>query len=209
MLRPLQLLQQLRKQVVPQGEVADLRAVKDGVGAAPGDVVGQSGGLRTFLLHPLHGFRVLGGQVPGGRDGLAHLVPDGPVAHVSFGVEQKQTAEHRHQHDQQQPGNLCRGVRPAVYNVQHDAHRENDHHAVDVGKGCFKPVGQSQQNQGLHQQQSDDQTQPAEQRPDQTPVAFFQQGDPCRICFIHFHVSGPPTPRRVTFRFLPLSGYTK
>ena len=133
-LRLFQLPQQFLELLLAQGEIGHSRVLVGREGAAPVQVAGERRGAGGLLFQPLHGIGGGGEQVLGLLHHVGGPVPQGAVAQVALGEQVHQGAEHRQERDDQKPGELCRGVQPAVQKIQHHGHGKEDRASENVGR---------------------------------------------------------------------------
>ena len=146
-LRLFQLPQQFLELLLAQGEIGHSRVLVGREGAAPVQVAGERRGAGGLLFQPLHGIGGGGEQVLGLLHHVGGPVPQGAVAQVALGEQVHQGAEHRQERDDQKPGELCRGVQPAVQKIQHHGHGKEDRASENVGEEISEPAEHAEQGQ--------------------------------------------------------------
>ena len=187
-LRLFQLPQQLLELLLAQGEVGHSRVLVDREGAAPVQVAGERRGAGGLLFQPLQGPGGGGEQVLGLLHHVGGPVPQGAVAQVALGEQVHQGTEHRQERDDQKPGELCRGVQPAVQQIQHHGHGKEDRASENVGEEISEPAEHAEQGQHLQRQQHDDRR-PAEHDGQDAFPPGFQQREPLVLLrrFLRIH----------------------
>ena len=174
-LRLLKLREHPRPLVLAQREVGHVRAVVCGMAAAAAHVAHQRRGMGVFRLQTLHDRRVLPDPAPVLLGALPDALAHGPVTEVAARVHIQQRAEHGHDHDDHQPGDLRGGVKAAV---QQDGHHDDVHHdgqRIQMRQKLRKPPGDRKQQKQLQKKQQHDDAQTAENDGEQALLALLQQ----------------------------------
>ena len=160
--------------------------------AAAAHVAHQRRGMGVFRLQALHDRRVLPDPAPVLFSALPDALAHGPVAEVAARIHIQQRAEHGHDHDDHQPGDLRRGVKAAV---QQDGHHDDVHHdrqRIQMRHELRKPPGGSKQQKQLQKKQQHDDAQTAENHGEQALLALLQQRQTLAFPIILvFHVDIP------------------
>ena len=122
MLGRLQLLEHPLPFVLSLGEVGHIRILVHGELTARGNISGEprrTGVLRRQLFH---GLRLLPDQIFRQLAAAVYQGFQGPAAKLALGPQIEYAAKHRQDHNNHQPGDLCRRVHGAVYQIQGNAH---------------------------------------------------------------------------------------
>ena len=97
-----------------------------------------------------------------------------PVTDVVLNPQIQCTAEHRHSHDDDHPGQLHRRIPRLIQNVKSYTQRHHGADDVEIGHVLLQPPVSRHDDADLHQHQKQDDGGAAEQHVQQTSFPLFQ-----------------------------------
>ena len=141
------------------------------------DVPGQGRGPRVLRRQGVQGFLGLGNGLAGLVRQLVQAGLYRPVANIALGVPVQQGPEHWQQGDDQEPGELRRGVHGAAQQAEDHDGGEDGRPTQDMGEKCLKPLENTEKYHHLESQEEHDEPQAAEHNPEKALLALPQQGE--------------------------------
>ena len=176
MLGLLQLAQKRFKLGFAAGEIGQGRVLihREAAARAP-QVAGQPRGVRVGGFQRFQRAGGLGQLLPGLLGEGGQPLFQHPMAHFALGPPEQHHPQHRHQRNDDEPGDLGAVVHLAVEQVDHHDGGEEDGPAKQVGHQPHEPAEDAEQQPHLQTEEEEHQPGAAKNDPDHASLALLQQ----------------------------------